>query len=106
MALTDGVFWPAILVTVLITVITVVVELVLGMIIALVMHDIVLPRRTLRTLVLIPYSIITVVSAFSIVAQLEDMRVVRGIRVKILADGLIRQRCSSVGTAFEMTRTL
>lgn len=64
-ALTDSVFWSATLVTVLITVFTVAVELVLGLIIALVMHHIVLPRRTLRTVVLIPYAIITVVSAFS-----------------------------------------
>jgi multiple sugar transport system permease protein len=41
------------------------VELVLGFAIAMLMHRIVLPRRTLRTLVLIPYSIITVVSAFA-----------------------------------------
>lgn len=64
-ALTDGVFWTATMITVLITVVTVAVELVLGMIIALVMHNIVLPRRSLRTIVLIPYAIITVVSAFS-----------------------------------------
>lgn len=64
-ALKDGVFWKAIWVTVLITVITVVVELVLGFIIAMVMHRVVIPRKTLRTIVLIPYSIITVVSAFS-----------------------------------------
>lgn len=63
--LTDSVFWQAVWVTVLITIITVVVELVLGFIIAMVMHRIVIPRRTLRTIVLIPYSIITVVSAFS-----------------------------------------
>lgn len=62
---TDQVFWSAMWATVLITVITVIVELVLGFIIALVMHRIVLPRRTLRTLVLIPYSIITVVSGFT-----------------------------------------
>ena len=61
----DSVFWSAMLATVIITVITVVVELVLGFVIALVMHRIVLPRRTLRTVVLIPYSIITVVSAFA-----------------------------------------
>lgn len=64
-ALTNWVFWKAVLVTVLITVITVVVELVLGFIIAMVMHRVVIPRKTLRTVVLIPYSIITVVSAFS-----------------------------------------
>nr|WP_242612982.1 sugar ABC transporter permease [Janibacter limosus] len=61
----DSVFWSAMWATVIITVITVVVELVLGFIIALVMHRIVLPRRTLRTVVLIPYSIITVVSGFT-----------------------------------------
>nr|WP_255218345.1 sugar ABC transporter permease [Janibacter terrae] len=61
----DSVFWSAMWATVLITVITVVVELILGFIIALVMHRIVLPRRTLRTIVLIPYSIITVVSGFT-----------------------------------------
>jgi multiple sugar transport system permease protein len=64
-ALTDSIFWQATLVTVLITVITVVVEFVLGMVIAMVMHKIVIPRRSLRTIVLIPYAIITVVSAFS-----------------------------------------
>ncbi|RWU82226.1 ABC transporter permease [Janibacter hoylei PVAS-1] len=61
----DSVFWSAMLATVIITVITVVIELVLGFVIALVMHRIVLPRRTLRTVVLIPYSIITVVSGFT-----------------------------------------
>ncbi|MCO5309881.1 MAG: sugar ABC transporter permease [Austwickia sp.] len=64
-ALKDTVFWQAIWVTVLITIITVVVELVFGFIIAMVMHRVVIPRKTLRTVVLIPYSIITVVSAFS-----------------------------------------
>jgi multiple sugar transport system permease protein len=64
-ALRDAVFWQAVGVTVLITVITVVVELILGFVIAMVMHRIVIPRKTLRTIVLIPYSIITVVSAFS-----------------------------------------
>lgn len=61
----DSVFWKAMWMTVLVTIITVVVELVLGFIIALVMHRIVIPRRTLRTVVLIPYSIITVVSGFT-----------------------------------------
>ncbi|WP_347352024.1 sugar ABC transporter permease [Intrasporangium sp.] len=64
-ALTDPIFWQATGVTALITVITVVVEFVIGMIIAMVMHKVVIPRRTLRTIVLIPYAIITVVSAFS-----------------------------------------
>jgi multiple sugar transport system permease protein len=64
-ALRDGVFWQAVGVTVLITVVTVVIEFFLGMVIAMVMHKIVIPRRTLRTIVLIPYAIITVVSAFA-----------------------------------------
>ncbi len=64
-SLSDPVFWKAMWATVLITVITVIVELVLGFLIALVMHRIVIPRRSLRTIVLIPYSIITVVSAFT-----------------------------------------
>ncbi|GAB2471801.1 sugar ABC transporter permease [Luteococcus sediminum] len=64
-ALTDNLFWKAMGITVAITVITLVFELVLGFIIALVMNKIVIPRRTLRTVVLIPYAIITVVSAFS-----------------------------------------
>lgn len=64
-ALQDPVLRDAVGVTLLITVITVVVELVLGFIIAMVMHRIVFPRKTLRTVVLIPYSIVTVVSAFS-----------------------------------------
>lgn len=62
---TDPIFWSAMWMTILVTVITVIVELVLGFIIALVMHRIVIPRKTLRTLVLIPYSIITVVSGFT-----------------------------------------
>ena len=62
---TDPVFYSALLNTVLITVVTVAVELVFGFAIAMLMHRIVLPRRTLRTVVLIPYSIITVVSAFA-----------------------------------------
>lgn len=64
-ALTDGLFWQSFATTFIIVVVTLVFELVLGFGIALVMHRIVLPRRTLRTVVLIPYSIITVVSAFS-----------------------------------------
>lgn len=62
---TDSLFWQALGNTLLITVVTVVVELVLGFFIAYLMHRIVMPRRTLRTIVLIPYSIITVVSAFA-----------------------------------------
>ncbi|QDO87842.1 sugar ABC transporter permease [Ornithinimicrobium ciconiae] len=62
---TDSLFYQALWNTLFITVVTVAVELVLGFAIAMLMHRIVLPRRTLRTIVLIPYSIITVVSAFA-----------------------------------------
>lgn len=62
---TDPVFYQALRNTLIITVVTVAVELVLGFAIAMLMHRVVLPRRTLRTIVLIPYSIITVVSAFA-----------------------------------------
>lgn len=64
-ALSDPLFWQAFMTTLIITIVTLVFELVLGMAIAMVMNRIVWPRRTLRTVVLIPYSIITVVSAFS-----------------------------------------
>ena len=63
--LTDGLWWGAVLTTVVITVVTVVVELVIGMALAMIMNKIVVPRRILRTVVLIPYAIITVVSAFA-----------------------------------------
>ena len=64
-AFSDPLFWRALGITALITVITLVFELVFGFLIALVMNKIVIPRRTLRTVVLIPYAIVTVVSAFS-----------------------------------------
>jgi multiple sugar transport system permease protein len=63
--LKDSLWWQAVWVSVIIMVVTVIVEFVLGMAIAMVMNKIVIPRRTLRTIVLIPYSIITVVSAFA-----------------------------------------
>ena len=64
--LSDWVFWRALLVTVFITVVTVVVELVLGFALALVMHRAVRQLRgLLRTAILVPYGIITVVSAFA-----------------------------------------
>ena len=63
--LTDGLWWAAVTTTVVIMVVTVAVEFVLGMALAMIMNKIVIPRRTLRTIVLIPYAIITVVSAFA-----------------------------------------
>lgn len=64
-ALTDPLFWKAFTTTFIIVVITLLIELALGMAIAMVMNKIVFPRRTLRTVVLIPYAIVTVVSAFA-----------------------------------------
>jgi multiple sugar transport system permease protein len=64
--LTDSVWWRAVGVTVLITVITVAVEAVLGFALAIVMHRALTTLRPiLRTAILIPYAIITVVSAFA-----------------------------------------
>ncbi len=64
--LSDPIWWQALGVTVLITVVTVVVELVLGFALALVMNNALSTLRpALRTAILIPYAIITVVSAFA-----------------------------------------
>ncbi len=64
-ALTDSLFWTTTLNTVFIMVVTVVVELVIGFAFAMVMHRIVFTRGLIRTSILIPYGIITVVSGFA-----------------------------------------
>jgi multiple sugar transport system permease protein len=61
----DSLWWQDVATTVTITVITVVVELILGFAFAMVMHKIIFGRRGVRTSILIPYGIITVVSAFA-----------------------------------------
>ena len=62
----DSLFWQNLGVTLLITVVTVLVELVLGLALALVMHSAIKATRgLLRTAILVPYGIITVVSAFA-----------------------------------------
>ncbi len=63
--LTDGLFWQDTWNTVLIMVVTVAVELVIGFAFAMVMHKIIFARGLMRTSILIPYGIITVVSAFA-----------------------------------------
>jgi multiple sugar transport system permease protein len=64
--LTDVIWWRAFGVTTLITVVTVAVELVLGFALALVMHKVLTQLRgVVRAAILIPYAIITVVSAFA-----------------------------------------
>jgi len=63
--LTDALWWRDVWTTLLITVVTVGVELVIGMAFAMVMNRIVFGRRWVRTSILIPYGIVTVVSAFA-----------------------------------------
>jgi multiple sugar transport system permease protein len=58
-------WWTALGVTVVITVVSVAVELVLGMGLALVMRYALLGRGLVRTVILIPYGIVTVVAAYS-----------------------------------------
>jgi multiple sugar transport system permease protein len=63
--LSDDQFWKSTLTTLLIMVVTVAVELIIGFAFAMVMHRIVFARGLMRTSILIPYGIITVVSAFA-----------------------------------------
>lgn len=63
--LTSELWWTDFFNTVFILVTTVAIELVLGMAIALVMHRAIFGRGAVRTAVLIPYGIITVVAAFA-----------------------------------------
>lgn len=63
--LTDGLWWQDIWNTTLIMVVTVAFELVIGFAFAMVMHRVVFARGLIRTSILIPYGIITVVSAFA-----------------------------------------
>jgi multiple sugar transport system permease protein len=63
--LSDALWWQTVFTTVIITVITVAVELLIGFAFAMVMHRIIFGRRVVRTSILIPYGIITVVSAFA-----------------------------------------
>jgi multiple sugar transport system permease protein len=61
----DSLFWKDTLNTVIIMVVTVAIELVIGFAFAMVMHRIIFGRGLMRTSILIPYGIITVVSAFA-----------------------------------------
>ena len=63
--LTDGLWWQTVFTTLVITVASVAIELVIGFAFALVMHRIIFGRRTVRTSILIPYGIITVVAAYA-----------------------------------------
>ncbi|HVT00277.1 MAG TPA: sugar ABC transporter permease [Solirubrobacterales bacterium] len=63
--LSSELWWLDVWNTVVIMVISVAIELALGMLIALVMHRAIFGRGVVRTVVLIPYGIITVVAAFA-----------------------------------------
>jgi multiple sugar transport system permease protein len=64
--LSDGLWWQSLAVTLFITVVTVAVELVLGFALALVMAKALAAiRPVVRAAILIPYAVITVVSAFA-----------------------------------------
>jgi len=63
--LSSPLWWQTVFNTALITVVSVAVELVLGMALALVMHRAIFGRGAVRTAVLVPYGIITVVAAFA-----------------------------------------
>jgi multiple sugar transport system permease protein len=63
--LSSGLWWQDLFNTLFVTVISVAIELALGMIIALVMYRAIFGRGLVRTAVLIPYGIVTVVAAFA-----------------------------------------
>lgn len=65
LVLTSGVWWQAVFSTTIITVFSVLLELVIGLAFAMVMHRAFFGRRTVRTAILIPYGIITVIAAFA-----------------------------------------
>jgi len=64
-ALSDSLFWRTTANTVMIMVVTVAIELVIGFAFAMVMHRVIFARGVIRTSILIPYGIITVVSGFA-----------------------------------------
>jgi multiple sugar transport system permease protein len=63
--LSSSLWWVDVFHTIIITVVSVGIELVIGMLLALVMHRAIFGRGTVRTSILIPYGIVTVVAAFS-----------------------------------------
>jgi multiple sugar transport system permease protein len=63
--LSSSLWWDDVIHTLIITAVSVGIELVLGMLLALVMHRAVFGRGAVRTSILIPYGIVTVVAAFS-----------------------------------------
>ena len=60
----DSPWWHALWVTLIITVVSVAVEFVLGMLLAVLMYRTIFTRGTVRTIILIPYGIVTVAAAY------------------------------------------
>ena len=63
--LSSDLWWQSLFNTTFITVVSVAIELVIGMVLALVMYRAIFGRGIVRTSVLIPYGIVTVVAAFA-----------------------------------------
>jgi len=63
--LSSDLWWSGVAFTSLVTLVSVAIELVLGMALALIMHRALFGRGLIRTSVLIPYGIVTVVAAFA-----------------------------------------
>jgi multiple sugar transport system permease protein len=63
--LTSGLWWTALGNTAFIAIVSLAIELVLGMALAMVMHRAIFGRGAVRTSVLVPYGIVTVVAAFA-----------------------------------------
>ena len=63
--LSSPIWWTAYGVTMFITIVSAFLELVFGMILAIIMHRTIVGRGLVRTSALVPYSIVTVVAAFS-----------------------------------------
>jgi multiple sugar transport system permease protein len=63
--LSSGLWWQDLFNTLFIMIVSVAIELALGMVIALIMHRAIFGRGLVRTAVLIPYGIVTVVAAFA-----------------------------------------
>jgi multiple sugar transport system permease protein len=57
-------WWHALVVTLIITAVSLAVEFVLGMLLALLMYRTIFARGTVRTIILIPYGIVTVAAAY------------------------------------------
>jgi multiple sugar transport system permease protein len=62
--LSSGLWWHALIVTIVITAASVAIELVLGMLLALLMYRTIFGKGVVRTTILIPYGIVTIVAAF------------------------------------------